>query len=315
MDYITKTLDFKIEEKTIVTIGKFDGVHRGHTLILDKLWEYKNQGYKSVVVTFDNSPIEVIKGEKVEKLTTAKEKELIMFACGVDVLIELPFSEIASFSAEHFVEEILVNKLNMAIAVVGEDCSFGYKAAGNAKLLEALGDKYQYETIIIPKLKYGEDVISSTRIRDLVKEGNTEDVRAMMRQPYFVYGSFIEHGGINFKFGQPFCTMTVPEEKVMPKAGLYYTKVMYEDIFYPSLSFVMEEGRKIETFLFEADRYISYENVSVGLFKYIRGPVSEDGSVESHEIMRDIFKKEMIEAMKWHKENIYIPEDVCFQQY
>lgn len=314
MEIISGTLDFNFEKRTAAAIGKFDGVHRGHLLILDKLWEYRKNGLQTVVITFDFSQQSLNSGKKREVLTTTIEKRLIMDASGVDVLIELPFEKIASISAEEFVEDILVSKLNISKAVVGEDCTFGYKALGNAELLTELGGKYDYETDVIEKLRYEDQEISSTYLRELVEKGEVEKVKVMSRQPYFVYGNFYKTGGLGQKFGYPYCVYDVPKEKVMLPSGLYYTKIMYNDVFYPSLSYVNNKEKKIESYLFEASREIGYDDISVGFFKYVREPFDEDGSEDDHQKMREYFKKEIVAAINWHRENDYVPEDVWLRQ-
>jgi len=315
MEIIKGTLNFKNDKKSIVTIGKFDGIHRGHLLILDKLWEYHNRGYKTIVITFDFAPMAVITGNKTEVLTTMEEKRLVMDAAGVDILIELPFNETtAAISAEDFIKEILVDKLSMSRIVVGEDCTFGHKALGNVELLEKFSSVYNYKTDVIKKLTYNGRVISSSYIRELVSAGNIEDAKAMSRQPYFVLGNPQKLGGLGQKFGYPYCVFDVSEDKVIPPSGLYYTKVMLEDVFYPALSYVSEDNRTIETYLFEATRKMGYDNISVGFFKFVRKPILEDGTLDDHQRMREMFKPEIVGAINWHRENTYIPEDVCLRQ-
>lgn len=315
MEIITGTLDFKIDKKSVVTIGKFDGIHRGHLLILDTMWNYKQKGFKSVVITFDTSPQVALGMRNREQLTTTQEKRLVMDAAGVDVLIEFPFNEeTAKISAEDFIKDILVDKLNVGRIVVGDDCTFGYKALGTPELLTELGDKYGYETDVIEKLKYNGQVISATYLRELVAKGEVEAVKEMSRQPYFVYGSSYKTGGLGHKFGFPYCVFEIAEDKVMPLSGLYYTKIYYDDVFYPSLSFVDADKRIVESYLFDASREIGYDNISVGFFKYVREPLVEDGSELEHQKVREQFKTEIVAAKNWHRENIYIPEDVCLRQ-
>jgi len=315
MEIIAGTLDFKSKEKSVVTIGKFDGIHKGHLFILDKMWEYRKEGYKSIVITFDCSPQSALFKESNEVLTTTEEKRLVMDAAGVDLLIELPFDEqTAAITAEDFVKKILIEKLNMKKAVVGYDCTFGHKALGNAELLSLMGKELDYETDVIEKLTYNGKIISSTYIRQLVAEGDVETVKTISRQPYFVYGNCSRAGGLRQKFGFPYCIFDVASEKVMPPSGFYYTKIYYEDIFYPSLSYVDLDKRKIEAYLFDASREIGYDVISVGFFKYARGPITEDLLSLDTKKKKELIKEEIVSALNWHRENVYIPEDVCLRQ-
>lgn len=313
MQVIRNTLDFKFDRKTALSIGKFDGVHRGHMLIIDKLWEYHEKGYHTAVVTFDVSPLRALTGDVQPLLTTQEEKELVLEAAGVDTLVVLPFTpEVSSIEAETFVRDILIDKMNMKAIAVGEDCTFGHKALGRVDLLEKMSKDCGFELNVFPKKTYEGHVISSSYIRTLVSEGRVGEVRRMSRQPYFIYGNVAENGGLSQKFGLPYCLMNVPVDKVIPAAGLYYSKVMKYDVFYPSLSFVSANRRLVGTYLFEADRILGYDDISVGLFEFVREPLpAVDPFHLTEKELRDQFKNEIIGAMKWHKENIYIPEDVC----
>lgn len=315
MEIIAGTLDFESKEQSVVTIGKFDGVHKGHLHILDKLWDYRHEGYKSIVITFDCSPQSALSNDTGEVLTTMEEKRLIMDAAGVDLLIEFPFNEqTAAIAAEDFISEILIGKLNMKRAVVGEDCTFGHKARGNAELLTEMGDKYGYKTDVIKKLTYNGEVISSTYLRQLVSKGEVETVREMSRQPYFVYGNCKKAGGLGQRFGFPYCIFEVANEKVMPPEGFYYTKIYSDDVFYPSFSYVKPKERIIEAILFDASREIGYDVISVGFFKCVQESINLKLKALDEDKQKEVIKAEIVSAINWHRENVYIPEDVCLRQ-
>lgn len=313
MRIIKGTLDFQFDKETALSIGKFDGIHLGHKLILDKLWDYhENSNYHTAIITFDVAPLNALKGEKTQLLTTLQEKELVMEASGIDTIVVLPFTpEVSRITAEDFIKDILVKKMNMKAIVMGEDCTFGYEARGNVNMLEEKAAEYGYTTTVFPRKTYNGKIISSTYIREILKEGKVGEVRAMSRQPYFIYGNVVE-GGLRQKFGYPLCVMRVPEDKVVPASGLYYSKIMKDDVFYPSLSFVSQENRYIESYLFSADKNLGYDDISVGLFEYVRESLTPPDAVHLTEPkFRDQFKTEIVEAFKWHRENIYTPEDVC----
>ena len=138
MQIISETIEFKITEPTAVVLGKFDGVHIGHQLLITKLLEQKKKGLKTVVFTFDKSPASLFiqDGDTYRELCTLQEKRDIFEQYGVDVLIEFPMNiETASISAEEFITEILQKRLNCKSLIAGEDISFGYKGIGDCNML------------------------------------------------------------------------------------------------------------------------------------------------------------------------------------
>ena len=153
MKVITGTREFCIEEPTVVTIGKFDGRHKGHQKLLKEMLRQKEcHGWKTAVFTFDMAPMGVVSGKRATVITTNEERRNNMRAMGMDYLVEYPFSrEVAAMSPEDFVTEVLVKQMHAKAVVAGPDCSFGHKGAGNAELLRKLGPEYGFETIIIEK--------------------------------------------------------------------------------------------------------------------------------------------------------------------
>ena len=150
MEYITETTDFQIEEPAVVTIGKFDGRHRGHQKLLKQMLEVKaERGLKTAVFTFDMTPGSLVEGKKQTVITTNLERRNNLERIGIDYLVEYPFTkETARMAPEDFVRDILVSRMHARVIVVGTDCSFGYKGAGNADRLEEWKAKYGYELIV-----------------------------------------------------------------------------------------------------------------------------------------------------------------------
>ena len=132
--------DFQIPEPTVVTLGKFDGRHRGHQKLLGRMLELKRQlGYKTAVFTFDTTPAARIEGKPQKVITTNQERRNNMAKMGIDYLVEYPFTEAAAhLPPETFVREILAGRMQAKAIVVGTDCGFGYRRAGNADLLRQL---------------------------------------------------------------------------------------------------------------------------------------------------------------------------------
>ena len=164
MQVICNTEDFQITEKTAVTLGKFDGIHKGHQRLLNALLEKKKQGLKTVVFTFFVPPIPG--REDVRQLTPNDEKKKFLEAYGIDYLIEYPFTEKVRHTApKDFIREILCKKLCAAFVAAGPDFCFGYERKGNVALLEKMSSLCGYEFEVFDKVSYKGEPISSSRIR------------------------------------------------------------------------------------------------------------------------------------------------------
>ena len=195
MKVITGTREFCIEEPTVVTIGKFDGRHQGHQKLLKEMLQQKeNHGWKTAVFTFDMAPMGVVSGKRATVITTNEERRNNMRTMGMDYLVEYPFNrEVAAMSPEDFVTEVLVKQMHAKAVVVGPDCSFGYKGAGNAQLLRKLGQEYGFETIVIEKKQDDHRDISSTYVREELDRGNIEKANELLGEPYAIHGKVV-HG-------------------------------------------------------------------------------------------------------------------------
>lgn len=155
MQYITGIEAYDNAEKTAVTLGKFDGLHRGHQKLVDKIKEYEKEGCRSVLCAFDM--------DRDSLLTHEERREKLEGQ--IDCLIRYPFTpELRRMEAEDFIREILYKKLHAAHVVVGTDFTFGYQKKGNAEFLRRYAEKYGYTVDVIEKEKYGDRVISSSYI-------------------------------------------------------------------------------------------------------------------------------------------------------
>ena len=191
MQVICNTEDFQITEKTAVTLGKFDGIHKGHQRLLNALLEKKKQGLKTVVFTFFVPPIPG--REDVRQLTPNDEKKKFLEAYGIDYLIEYPFTEKVRHTApKDFIQEILCKKLCAAFVAAGPDFCFGYERKGNVALLEKMSSLCGYEFEVFDKVSYKGEPISSSRIRACISEGQMEDACEMLGRFHLVVQLFTE---------------------------------------------------------------------------------------------------------------------------
>ncbi len=181
MKYMKNTLDFQLNKRSVVTLGKFDGLHRGHDKLISRTIEIGKRGYETVVFTFDVSPL-VKLGKKITRtLITNEERKILLERKGIDCLVECPFvSEIIQMEPEDFIREVLVVQLRAAYIVVGPDFHFGYHRRGTTQLLKEMESKYGYQVEILEKETEEERAISSTWIRETLREGNMEKVNHLL---------------------------------------------------------------------------------------------------------------------------------------
>lgn len=176
MQIIKNTTEFALKN-SCVTLGKFDGVHLGHRKLLSTVVE--DNKLQSVVFTFDPLPGSPMR--KSNQIYSESEQEAVFESLGVDVLIRYPFSQKeADMSAEDFVEKILIGRLDAKHIVVGSDFRFGHARAGDYRLLQSLSEVYGYRLTIHDKLCYQGEVISSSRIRECIREGDEATANYML---------------------------------------------------------------------------------------------------------------------------------------
>lgn len=185
MKYIADTTEFHIDVPTVVTLGKFDGRHRGHQKLMRKMMEIKaGFGYETAVFTFSVTPAIMVTGQRQPVLTTNLERRNNLKKTGIDWLVEYPFTEETKhMQPEEFVREVLVNRMNARAIVVGTDCGFGYRRSGNAQVLTELSGKYGYQLYVIEKERDDRRDISSTYIREELEKGNVEKANALLGEP------------------------------------------------------------------------------------------------------------------------------------
>ena len=263
MQIISGTTDFNITEPTAVILGKFDGVHLGHQLLVAKLLEQKEKGLKTVVFTFDKSPASLFiqDGDAYRELYTPEEKRNVFEETGVDVYIEFPMNEkTASISADKFVTEILQNRLNCKVLLAGEDISFGYKGLGDSNLLLSYQEEGSFEVEILEKLlardvfldESSTEEISSTWIRKEISIGNVAKANAMLGRTFCAGGKVIHGNHLGSAvFQLPTANVKWPENKVFPAFGVYFTKILVGETYYHGITNVgikptVEQGEKRE---------------------------------------------------------------------
>jgi riboflavin kinase/FMN adenylyltransferase len=282
-------------EGTAVTIGAYDGVHRGHQAVIATVQRLAaERGLATAVITFDRHPASVVRPASAPRLLTDLEQKLeLLAATGLDHAVVLHFDEARSKeSAEDFVQEVLVGCLNTKLVVVGEDFHFGHQRRGNVELLRAVGAEQGFEVLPLglvgvdgePTVDEAERV-SSTAIRRALGEGDLVRANRMLGRPYEVRGT-VEHGDERGRtLGFPTANVAVPEETMLPADGIYacwYERASGEVLpaavslgrrptFYENQPYRLLEAHLLD---FEGDLY--GERAEVRFHTYLHGEVRFD---------------------------------------
>lgn len=312
MQYISQTKEFHIAEPTVVSIGKFDGLHNGHKKLVAEMMNYRIQGRKAAMFTFSTPPGTLVKGKTQNVIMTNREREQLLEDAGLDYLVEYPFDEeVRSMAPERFVEEILVEKMNAQVIVTGPDCHFGYKAAGDRAMLEALAPKYGYRYIVVEKAK-DEDykIISSTYVRDLLADGEIMKANKLLGYRYYITG-IVEHGkSIGHRRLYPTANIVPPREKHLPKYGVYVSRVSVEGKVYGGLTNVGEkptiEGKNpagVETYLYDFEGDLYGKEIKVELLDFVR-PEMKFSSIEELKAQLDYDVKACREMYEMFLKNV-----------
>ena len=294
MKYITKTLDFKIEEPTAVTLGKFDGLHRGHELLMRTVLECKEKyQVASVAFTFDIPPRSRVEEIVASVLTTNDEKQYIFEKQGIDYLIECPFTqEVMSMEPQKFIEWIS-NSLHMKYVVVGDDFRFGYKRAGDYHTLQEYEAVYGYKTIVLEKLKDSNRDISSTYVREKIADGNIRKANELLGYHYFIKSEILHGKKLGRRIGIPTINMILPEHKLLPPNGVYVTEVLVNGEKYMGVTNVgckptvsEEKIVGVETYIDDFNQDLYGEKIVVSFLEFIR-PEMKFASVDELKVQME----------------------------
>jgi riboflavin kinase/FMN adenylyltransferase len=210
--------------KSVVTIGVFDGVHRGHQRIVGRAAQIGGErGLPVVVITFDPHPDEVIRpGSHPPFLCSARRRAELLAQLGADAVCVLPFTlEFSRLDPDEFVRTVLVERFHAAVVVVGEDFRFGHKAAGDVALLAKLGEKYEFTAEGMPLLVADGAIISSTSIRQMLGAGDVAAAAKALGRPHRVEGTVVRGHQRGKALGFPTANLETPPHTAVPADGVY----------------------------------------------------------------------------------------------
>jgi riboflavin kinase/FMN adenylyltransferase len=221
------------DPESVVTVGTFDGVHRGHQAILAYLQERAaEQGGTSTLISFDPHPRSVVHDQEVPLLTTLDERADVLEALGLDRLVVIPFTqEFSQLTPEAYVEDVLVDRIGLKEITVGYDHRFGRRREGDVDLLREMGATHEFAVDVIPAQRVDQEVVSSSRIRTrLAEDGDVDAALQMLGRPYDL-GGIVERGeGRGRQIGYPTANISLHDpRKLTPKIGVYAVLVALPD--------------------------------------------------------------------------------------
>ena len=291
MEIIT-SLDAELKNKypaTVIALGTFDGLHLGHTDVINTAKDYaERSGLKLAVFTFSNHPLALIRPDLVPvRIISAEEKIKLLESFGVDYLINIPFTEeFAALSPDEFLDRLAC--FNYRCLVVGENFTYGFLGSGKTETLERSGRKNGFDVIVRPLVKMNGNVVSSTGIRNLIQAGHIEYANRMLGRAYAITGAIVHGEQRGRKLGFPTANIELLHgEMAVPAPGVYAVTASIEGSIYEGMgnignnpTFNDVEHARLEVNLFNCSGDLYGKTMSVQFHKYIRAEKKFSGVEE-----------------------------------
>ncbi|HNW70014.1 MAG TPA: bifunctional riboflavin kinase/FAD synthetase [Bacteroidales bacterium] len=273
--------DFPEGLRSVVSVGTFDGVHKGHQAIIKKMTGLaKENGLVSVILTFDPHPRYALKkdDDKLKLLSTTEEKIARLENFGIDYVVVINFTpEFAKIPYEEFIKKYLAEALNAKYVVVGFDHRFGENRSGNHQKLMDAKKEYGFEVVEIQALAEGNTSISSTKIRNLIENRQIEQANKLLNYSYSISGKVVEGTRTGKKLGFPTANMFVEERfKLIPATGVYAVKVEIDGKLHQGMCNIGfnptfdERPFSIEAHIFDFEKDIYGKNIRIYFMSFIR---------------------------------------------
>lgn len=291
MEIIT-SLDAELKNKypaTVIALGTFDGLHLGHTDVINTARNYaERSGLKLAVFTFSNHPLALIRPDLVPvRIISAEEKIKLLESFGVDYLINIPFTEdFAALSPDEFLDRLAC--FNYRCLVVGENFTYGFLGSGKTETLERSGRKNGFDVIVRPLVKMNGNVVSSTGIRNLIQAGHIEYANRMLGRAYAITGKIVHGEQRGRKLGFPTANIELLHgEMAVPAPGVYAVTASIEGNIFEGMgnignnpTFNDVEHARLEVNLFNCSGDLYGKTMSVQFHKYIRAEKKFSGVEE-----------------------------------
>lgn len=296
MQYIKGMKSYDSLHECAITLGKFDGLHRGHQKLIERVKAYADKEIKSVVFSFDMTPFFREKGLNKRNLMTSEEKFLRLDG-QVDYFVECPFvEEVYTMEAEDFIKEILAERFHARYVVVGTDFRFGHNKRGDIHMLAEYAAVYGYQLDVIEKETYEGREISSTFIKEELEKGNMELVERLLGYPYTIVGN-VGHGKkLGRRLGFPTLNILPFPTKMLPPCGVYVSTVRMDGRVYKGIGNIgakptVSEDSTIsaEVFLFDYEGDAYEQKIEIRLHAFVRAEQKFSSTEElKQRVHRDI---------------------------
>ena len=274
MDILRGT-DFKIRNSA-VSLGKFDGIHRGHRLLLREILQAPD--LVPTVFTFETTGKPMgASGSFRSQIYDQREKSFLLQSIGIEREVLFPFHEgTRQMLPRDFIRQILHHAMDARLVCVGEDFRFGKDRTGDVALLQRYADQYGYRVRVVPKLQQEGEIISSTRIRTLLQTGELSQANQLLGDPFFFCGKVVHGNALGRTMQMPTANLLPGSEKVLPPAGVYASTVIVADQEYPAVTnlgykpTVGSAQAGVESCLLDFERDIYGEEICVRLREFLR---------------------------------------------
>ena len=296
MEVIQVDLESEIHREATIALGNFDGIHKGHQSLITGVVHMAHELHcPSSVLMFTTHTKNMTDGISQELLTSRSQKHDILRSLGIDIIYEIDFTdEIMHMSPEAFVTKFLLNHLKAKGIVVGYDYRFGYKASGTTSTLKKLCEANGIALSVKEAVTYGGEIVSSTRIREAVKEGDVVLAQSLLMRPFTIRGTVVAGKQLGRTIGIPTANILYDVHYVIPKFGVYLTGVTVDGRFYygatnigtnPTFS---EQEIKVETYIYDYHGDSLYgKTIDVALLEFIRPEVAFKDVDELKDRMND----------------------------
>ena len=267
-----------MSDTNVVVIGVFDGVHKGHQVLLNRAKEIAN-GRSIIALTFDPHPTTIFAPDMAPTmLTTLADRVELLKIHNADQVAVIKFNEkFAAMSPEEFVQSVLVNQLHASTVIIGKNFTYGHKAAGNVDTLIKAGKVHNF-SVDVQELKSDTEVISSSRIRSLVVEGKVEKARELLSRPHRLDGVVVHGEKRGREIGYPTANLGKIEGQTIPADGVYAGWLTVGINFWPAAisigtnpTFEGARGRQVEAYALDQEGLDLYDkNASIEFGWYLR---------------------------------------------
>lgn len=299
-----------------VTIGNFDGVHRGHQALLREVMrDAAERQWKASVLTFHPHPAQVVAPHRAPRLlTTAGEREHLIARWGVEQALVLPFNEqVAALSPEDFVRDVLATAMDARSVVVGENFRFGHRAAGDVRVLAELGERYGFRVKALPAVRWRGTVVSSSAIREALVSGQVTRAARLLGRFHAFSGPVVRGQGVGSKQTVPTLNLD-PGAEVLPAGGVYVSRTydLDSDRQWPSVTNAGirptfgGERLTIETYLLAPLGGAPPERIRVAFTHRLR----EERKFSSAELLKAQILRDVARAQAWHRRAARWPPDI-----